>query len=152
MIKFIDYLFNQTFGRIFSNELHQFFRYLFCGGTATLVDLIILFSFTNIFHFNYLLAAAVGFSGGVATNYTLNIALVFQSSGKLKKEFPLFAFFSIIGLLLTETILWILVDRFGMYLIFAKLIAVVIVLNWNFFMRKKFVFRLGSKLETTLKA
>lgn len=148
MIKLIDFCFNATFGRFFSNSVHQFFRYLFCGAMATLADISILFVLTYFFHFNHLVAAAFGFAAGVITNYTLNISLVFQSSGKKRKEFPMFALVGIGGLAWTEIILWILVDNLNTHLAIAKAVAVVLVLAWNFFMRKKFVFHLGSKLKT----
>jgi putative flippase GtrA len=120
--------------------LKQFILYLFAGGTATIADITILFVLTHLLHINYLVAAAIGFLVGVVTNYFLNIALVFESTGKIKREFSLFAIIGIGGLLWTELILWILVDNFGLYIMFSKLIAVALVLNWNFFMRKKFVF------------
>src|SRR3989339_1020469 len=118
----------------------QFFRYLIAGGTATLVDLAVLFVLYHLFHINYLVSAAFGFLFGITTNFTINILLVFESQGKIKKEFLLFAAVGVGGLLWTELILWILVGNFRLSVMAAKLIAVVLVLNWNFFMRKKFVF------------
>ncbi|MDQ1284068.1 MAG: hypothetical protein QG620_416 [Patescibacteria group bacterium] len=118
----------------------QFFRYLIAGGTATLVDLAVLFVLYHLLHINYLAAAALGFLFGVITNFTINIAIVFESQGKMKKEFLLFAAVGLGGLLWTELILWVLSGKFHLPVMAAKLVAVVLVLNWNFFMRKKFVF------------
>ena len=123
------------------NGLLQFFRYLIAGGTASVVDLIILFVLYQLLGINYLIAAALGFTGGVLTNYTINILIVFESGGKKKTEFSLFALIGIGGLLWTELILWIFVNNLGVPVMIAKLIAIVLVLNWNFFMRKKFVFK-----------
>lgn len=123
------------------NGLLQFFRYLIAGGTASLIDIMILFVLYKTLGINYLIAAALGFLFGVATNYTINTLIVFESGGKKKTEFSIFALIGIGGLLWTELILWIFVDNFGVPVMISKLIAIVLVLNWNFFMRKKFVFK-----------
>lgn len=128
------------------NGLLQFFRYLIAGGTASLVDLTILFILYQLLGINYLVAAALGFGGGVLTNYTINILIVFESGGKKKTEFSLFALIGIGGLLWTELILWMLHDHLGAPVMLAKLVAIVLVLNWNFFMRKKFVFKKSSAI------
>jgi len=137
---FIDELVEKILGRKLNKGLLQFIRYLFCGGVATASDISMLFFLNKVLFVNHLIAAAFAFITGVTINYTLNTILVFQSSGKIKKEFPLFAVIGIGGLLWTELILWLLVNKLNFYLIVAKLIAVALVLIWNFFMRKKFVF------------
>ncbi|MDP1883966.1 MAG: GtrA family protein [Candidatus Moranbacteria bacterium] len=140
MIKLLDAILNKLLDGKVPKSVQQFVRYLFAGGTATVADMTSLFLLTHFLHINYLVAAAIGFVIGVTTNYLMNIALVFESTGKIKREFSLFAMVGIGGLLWTELILWILVDKFGIYLMVSKAVAVVLVLNWNFFMRKKFVF------------
>jgi putative flippase GtrA len=99
-----------------------------------------LYSLTHFVDVHHLVAAPIAYVSGTITNYTLNTILVFKSSGNIKKEFPLFAVIGIGGLLWTEAIMWVFVDMFGTYIMVAKIIAVIFVLNWNFFMRKKFVF------------
>lgn len=147
LIEFIDNCVMTVLGHKVNKGLLQFFRYLICGGIATLCDMAVLYILTHILNVNHLFAAAVGFSVGVATNYTLNTVLVFKSSGKIKKEFPLFLIVGIGGLLWTELIIWLLSEKLTLDVMIAKIVAVIIVLFWNFFMRKKFVFPEGSKLE-----
>ena len=151
-VKFVDTIIDFFLPKKTTPAFRQFFKYLVCGGMATLSDLIVLFVLSNIFHVNHLIAAAFGFLIGVITNYSLNVALVFESKGKVKKEFSLFAIIGIGGLLWTELILWLLVNNIGINLMIAKIIAVILVLNWNFFMRKKFVFPSESNLETLEKS
>ena len=138
--EWIDEIVEKILGRKVNKGLLQYFRYLICGGTATVTDVVLLYALTHFLHFNNLVAAACGFCIGIAINYSLNIVLVFKSSGKVKKEFPVFALIGIGGLLWTEAIIWLLVDKMNLYLLAAKLIAILVVLQWNFFMRKKFVF------------
>ena len=152
LVKIVDGALDFFLPKKTSEGLRQFFKYLFCGGMATVSDMIVLFALSNFLNINHLIAAAFGFLVGVITNYTLNIALVFESQGKVKKEFTLFAIIGIGGLLWTELILWILVNNLGLYLMLAKIIAVVLVLFWNFFMRKRFVFPSDSALENIEKS
>jgi putative flippase GtrA len=116
-------------------------RYLVAGGTATLVDLSVLFVLYQIFHVNHLVAAAISFSCGILTNFTINVLFVFESSGRLKKEFLLFASVGMGGLVWTEIILWSFSNKLGLPVMLAKLFAIVFVLFWNFFMRKFLVFK-----------
>jgi putative flippase GtrA len=132
--------FNDIFLKKADNGFYQFIRYLFAGGTATLVDITVLFILYHLLHVNYLVSAGISFVCGVSTNFTINITWVFKSKGKIKKEFILFVLIGIGGLLWTELILWILAGNFHFPVMAAKLVAVVLVLFWNFFMRKKFIF------------
>jgi putative flippase GtrA len=136
----IDSLIEKILGRKINKSFLQYFRYLMCGGVATVTDVGLLFVLTHFLRFNYLFVAAVSFLCGITVNYTLNTILVFQSSGKIKKEFPVFAMIGLGGLAWTELILWFLVDRLNIYVMIAKVVAIVLVLQWNFFMRKRFVF------------
>ena len=120
---------------------HQFLRYLVAGGVATGVDVSVLFILYQFLHINYLIAAAISYSCGILTNFTINVLFVFESTGRLKKEFIIFVSVGAIGLIWTEIILWALSDRLSLPVMLAKLVAIIFVLNWNFFMRKKLVFR-----------
>jgi putative flippase GtrA len=140
MKEWIDEIIEKILGRKVNKGLLQFFRYLVCGGIATMTDVSLLFVLTHFLRVHYLFAAAFSFLCGIVVNYTLNTILVFKSSGKLRREIPLFAAIGIGGLIWTEIILWLLVDKLHIYVMFAKGMAIVLVLFWNFFMRKKFVF------------
>lgn len=121
----------------------QFFRYLLVGGIATVVDALMFFVAVNVFEGHYLVAQTVGFLAGLALSYLLSILWIFQSSGNIQKEFFLFTIIGIGGLILSYVILYILIDVLNFYhfqFMLAKLIAVILVLFWNFGMRKKFVF------------
>jgi putative flippase GtrA len=136
----IDNFIEKIVGRKIHEGFLQYFRYLICGGIATLTDVGILFVLTHPLRVNYLVAAAFAFLSGMVVNYTLNTILVFKSSGQIRKEFPLFALIGAGGLIWTEIILWVLVDKLEIYVMFAKIVAILLVLQWNFFMRKRFVF------------
>jgi len=121
----------------------QFFRYLFVGGASTVVDMGIFYVAVNIFSIHYLLAQTLGFIFGISVNYLLSIAWIFKSTGNFKRELFLFAAIGIGGLLLSYLILWFLISRLDIHAfqdMLAKSVAVLLVLIWNFGMRKKFAF------------
>jgi putative flippase GtrA len=122
------------------NTLTQFFKYLLVGGLSALLDTSCLYVLYTYFGLDPLLAGAIGFLIGVVSNYIMSIIWVFESSGNVKTEFTLFAIIGIGGLLWTELILWILIDITHVPVMASKLVALALVLIWNFGMRKKFVF------------
>lgn len=151
-IKFINFCLDFFLPKKTSKSVRQFFSYLVCGGFATLTDMGLLFLLSNLIHVNYLIAAPLTFCAGIVVNYSLSIRLAFQSQGKVKKELFLFVLTGIGGALWTEFIIWALVDNMHLKLMLAKMCAVVFVLMWNFFMRKKFVFGGESNLESLEKS
>jgi putative flippase GtrA len=122
------------------NVYIQFFRYLFVGGTAAVVDVGSLYFLTSRFGLYYLLSAAIAFLLGIATNYLLSILWVFRTTGQLKKEILLFVLIGFSALLLNEAIMYSLVSIMSIFYLLAKLISIAITMMWNFGLRKKFVF------------
>jgi putative flippase GtrA len=91
------------------------------------------------------LAATVGFTLGLFVNYLLSILWVFNARSRSKRV-ELITFFAVglVGLGLTDLIIWVLaVEMHGDELI-AKLIATAIVFFWNFGARKVLLFKAGA--------
>ena len=92
---------------------------------------------------NYMIAAAIAFIVGLAANYVLSIWFVFSESKQVTnklKEFIVYAVIGVIGLLLTEVIMYILTDLCHLYFLLSKIVAAAIVLVWNFVARKKILY------------
>lgn len=121
----------------------QFFRYIFVGGIAFIVDFGSLFIFTDIFGVYYLISAAIAFILGLITNYLLSINWVFnrRTLDNRTFEFGLFTIIGIVGLALNEFIIWFLTAEIGFYYLMSKILAAIIILFWNFFARKLTLFR-----------
>ncbi len=123
----------------------QFFRYVFVGGAAFIVDFLSLFVLTDYFGIYYILSAAFAFILGLITNYLLSIRWVFNQRSFDNKtiEFSLFAVIGMIGLGLNEIFIWFFTSELGFYYMISKIITAVIILFWNFFARKITLFRAG---------
>lgn len=133
----LDLNLNRLFREKTTNIFIQFFRYIFVGGFAFLADAFTLWLCEK--WMNYMIAAAIAFVVGLAVNYALSILFVFSESSKVKnkvKEFVVYGIIGLIGLLITEGIMYLFTDVFGLYFLISKIIAAVIVLVWNFAARK----------------
>lgn len=126
------------------NTFIQFFRYLFVGGAATVVDwgsstLI----FKLLFGGKYAVAAnTIGFVLGLITNFFISTVWVFDESKVKNKlaEFLSFAAIGIVGLLMTVGITALfeakLADVTDWYQLIAKVVSTGASFFWNFFARK----------------
>lgn len=121
----------------------QFFRYIFVGGVAFLVDFGLLYILTGYFGIFYLISAAIAFILGLITNYILSINWVFNRRTMNNKtaEFSVFAFIGIVGLGLNELLIWFFTAELALFYLISKIIAAIIILFWNFFARKFTLFR-----------
>ncbi len=136
------------------NTFIQFFRYVFVGGAATVVDWGSSFLlFQVIFHQKYATASnVIAFILGLITNYIISTIWVFDSS-KVKSrvaEFLSFAAIGVVGLLITIgiTVLFehTLADKTSLYQIIAKVVSTAVSFFWNFFARKYLIY---NKSENT---
>ncbi len=122
---------------------HQFARYLIVGGVAFLVDFGSLYLLTEWFGLYYLLSAAVAFLLGLTTNYLLSRVWVFdrRTMRNTTLEFLVFAVIGVVGLGLTEAIMWFVREQIHLHYLIAKAISTGVVLVWNFGARKALLFR-----------
>ena len=119
----------------------QILQFGIVGGTAFLIDYAILFSLTEFAGFNYLIAGMISFSVAVVYNYILSTFWVFdiKKTRNKKKDFIIFILLSVVGLGLNQLVMWISVDKIGIYYMFAKIIATALVMVYNFITRKMFL-------------
>jgi len=122
-------------------DVKLFVGYVIFGGFATLVDLGLLYSLTEFFRVWYFYSAAFAYFTGMVTNYSLNKYLNFRNRSKqIIPQFGLFATVALIGLGLNQLILYTLVEFINLWYMFAKFIAIFIVMFWSFYGHKKLTF------------
>ena len=137
------------------NTLIQFFRYIFVGGFAFVVDAGILTLLVELAHCNEIAAATISFVLGLGVNYLLSTFWIFRSSSVSNRlaEFCIFAAIGVVGLLINAAIIWLFQDFMGPHRVFGSLLAVdkyylvgklvstVVVFVWNFAARKVILYR-----------
>jgi putative flippase GtrA len=127
----------------------QFIRYGFVAVVALIFDFGTYALLVRAADMYPVLAATIGFTLGLFVNYLLSISWVFKDRTRSKRvEFTTFFVIGLIGLGLTDIIIWVLaVEMHGDELI-AKLVAAAIVFFWNFGARKILLFKGGSNAKS----
>lgn len=120
----------------------QFIKYIFVGGVAFIFDFGTLYTLTEYAHIHYLLSAVIAFIIGLNVNYFLAKYLVFKDSKikSLKKEYFYIVIISISALLLNQLCMFIFTEKIGLYYLYSKIVTTVLLLIYNFVIRKIFIF------------
>ncbi|MBO4331518.1 MAG: GtrA family protein [Oscillospiraceae bacterium] len=121
----------------------QFFRSIFVGGAAFLTDTAVLMLLKAL-GVHYLIAAAIGFIIGTALNYILTRRFVFAAlEPRMSRPFEMTVFLaiSLVGLALTELLVWLFAGKLGVVVLLSKTFAAMIVYIWNFFARRFILYR-----------
>lgn len=125
--------------------MQEFLRYAVASGLALALDTFV-FTASLRLGASLAVAAASGFMLGLALVYVLSTRLVFAHHrlADRRLEFTVFALVGIAGLLLTETLLWLLVGQLHMAPVAAKLACAGATFICNFLLRKSLLFTLRA--------
>lgn len=128
----------------------QFLRYGFVAGIAFIFDFGLLYVFTSLFEWHYLLSATLSFTISVAVNYILSTLWVFTNRIERQRTHELALFLAIcaVALGLNDLFMWVFTSVFDMFYLYSKLLTVVLVFFWSFGARR-FVF--NRKLSPLLR-
>lgn len=127
-------------GRGVAALVQSFLKYVVVGGIAFIVDWGLLKAGVSS-GMDYRLATALGFTGGLVTNYLLCIHWVWRGTqARSLRDLAVFTLVGIGGLVLTELLMWLAVDFAHLRPTLAKLPIAGVVLVWNFGLRRLFVF------------
>ena len=121
--------------------IEQIIRFGIVGAIAFLIDYGIMVLCKEIFGFSVLISVGIGFTISVIFNYIASVKWVFNVNGNnsKSKQFITFIIFSIIGLFITEFIMYIGTNLMKISYLFVKICATIIVMVFNFVTRKLFL-------------
>lgn len=126
---------------IFKNKLlNQILKFGLVGGTAFVIDYVLLYFCTEFLHIHYLISSIISFIVSVIFNYILSIKWIFDVKKKQDvKDFVIFIILSVIGLGINSLIMYVMVEKFGVYYMLSKIVSTAVVMVYNFITRKIFV-------------
>ena len=148
--------------------IFEMIRFLIVGGVATLVDYAIFYLFNLVIlknintNVNLVISTALGFTAGLLTNWFLQkfvYRYITTKQTKSKVVFTKFVILSLIGLGITELginlaspiyptlVLSIFGIKFQFWKLFMKVLMTGVVLIFNYFGRKYFVFKYENPEE-----
>ena len=122
-------------------SIKQFIKFGLIGLLNTFIDLIAYVFFTRVLFWHYLVAALLAFVIAATSSFILNSYWTFVIQDKLKERYLKFFLVALGGLMWTELFLYILVDKFFWFDLWAKILTVLVVVNWNFFLQKYWTFK-----------
>ena len=127
--------------KIFKNKLlNQILKFGLVGGTAFVIDYVLLYFCTEFLHIHYLISSIISFTVSVIFNYILSIKWIFDVKKKQDvKDFVIFIILSVIGLGINSLIMYVMVEKFGAYYMLSKIVSTAVVMVYNFITRKIFV-------------
>lgn len=119
----------------------QIIRFAVVGGSAFLIDYSIMILLTEFFGINYLISNAISFTVSVIYNYLLSVHWVFDVNGgrSQTQDFLVFIILSVIGLGINQLIMWLCVDKIGIFYMISKIGATGVTMVYNFITRKIFL-------------
>lgn len=122
---------------------NQVFRFLVTGIICFFIDYLSLILLTEVFHLHYLLSSAISFSISVIANYAMSVKYVFdvKNSKSGVENFFVFVVLSIIGLLITQAIMYFGTECFYVSYFIVKIFATFVVMIFNFITRKVYLER-----------
>lgn len=125
-------------------KLYKFkiFRYIIGWWLAAVIDLLLLYIFTEYFWIHYIISSIISFIFAFCFGFIFQKYITFENKeSKYIKHGFLFLFFQLIGIIFNVLLLWILVEWYGYYYIYVAIFNKIIIFVWNFYMNNKFNFK-----------
>lgn len=121
--------------------INQLLKFGIVGVICFGIDYGLMVFCTEVLGIQYLVSCGISFTVSVVVNYLLSMRYVFYSKDEMSKhrEFIIFIVLSVVGLGLTELLMWMFVDFGDIYYMFSKIIVTAIVMMYNFITRKFFL-------------
>ncbi|WP_281616070.1 GtrA family protein [Flammeovirga sp. SubArs3] len=119
----------------------KFIKFGVVGFSGLFVDFGITYLVKDILKGHKYLANSLGFIFAATSNYILNRIWTFESNATdVGVQYIKFFSVSLVGLLFSNAIIWILHEKVKMNFYLAKVVAIGVVVIWNFFANLLFTF------------
>jgi len=123
-------------------RIKEFLLYVIAGSIAFASDFTVLYFSTEIVGVHYLISNLISSSFGLLVAYLLNIHWVFKYRRYPTTviELPIFISIAIAGMLISELLLFIMVEKSSINYLWAKIMIAGIIFLFNFVIRKRLLF------------
>lgn len=120
----------------------QLFRFLLVGGTATLLQMMLLMLFVETDFLNPVVASATSYVISAFYNYSANFYITFGAARNKRhaETAPKFVLVSTIGVAI-NTLVFAIANHFLNFYIGSQVVAVVITFLVNYFLHKSWIYR-----------
>ncbi len=127
----------------------DFLKFVIAGVLSVMIEYAVLIIFVEKVHLKVLFSNSIAFVAATTFNYIISRLWVFGKSNKrIRHELFLFFATGCVGLVINQSVMWILVDSYQLNYKIAKLFAILVVVVWNFLTKKFLVFSDQTKKIT----
>jgi len=122
----------------------EFGKYIIAGSLAFACDLSVLYLCTKMLQIHYLISTLLGYLVGLAVSYWLNTTWVFmfRKYEQSLVELTIFNGIVVVGLLLNQTLMYLLVELVMIDYLLAKFVIAAMVMAFNYTAKKLLLFRI----------
>lgn len=136
--KMVCKLFHDFFN---TDTLHQFVKYAITGSIAFCVEYTAFYLLYSVLGLWYIWSNSIAMTIAFSVSFTLNRLWSFKSKGNALKQFIMYGTLFAINLCVSNITMYLFTDILGMRPLLSKLIAIGIILCWNFILNKKIIFK-----------
>jgi putative flippase GtrA len=128
-----------------SKALTRFYKYFIVGFLTFILDLLLLYIFTDVLLFNYLLSAGIAYVVAISINYYFSRKFVFSKTArKIDIGYYSFLLISGIGLLFLEILMAVFVEIFQFDYLLSRILVAGFIGIWNYLMNLYFNFKVAG--------
>lgn len=128
----------------FYKKFRTFILYGIIGSFTSTLDFVIFTILSKYIGLYYLLANCVSVLVGITTSFFLNRTYNFKVKDNTVRRFSFFLFVGLCGLMLSNVILWVGIDKMGENSSLVKLLSIMLVVFFQFLLNKYVTFRVKS--------
>lgn len=120
----------------------KIFRFLISGGLAAATDLTLLFLFTDILGFWYLLSSVIAFILSFFVSFSLQKLWTFRDHSKerVKKQLGIYLLIASFNIVINTLLVYLSVEYFSLHYLPAQIIVSAFIAIESFFVYQKFIF------------
>lgn len=126
-------------------KFHHLILYGAIGCCASGLDFIVYSFLVQIGGQHYIISNCISVLVGIATSFTLNRNYNFKVKDKIKKRFSIFLIVGLCGMFLSNTILWVCIEKLLFSKLVSKVLSIVLVVFFQFLLNKYFTFSPSKK-------
>ena len=154
---------NKFVAELLTDEgLEQFKRYVITGFTTFILEYLLFYLFYEIVFtiftpvgynlakrlffvdkltYKCLVANTIGYTIDFCVNFTMNRVYSFKSKGPLWEQVKKYAILFVVNLFVTNILLYLFTDILHIIPYISKLMAMCVIISWNFVVYKKVIYR-----------
>ena len=122
-------------------RFHHLVLYGIIGSFSSGLDFLIYTLFVQIVGLQYIVANCISVIAGISTSFYLNRNYNFKVKDDTKRRFSIFLTVGLCGLILSNLILYLCIDNFGMDKLTSKLLSILLVVFFQFLVNKYLTFK-----------